>query len=155
MPSINIQKNEKNNVEKTDENRNRNTEQQKANINKEIKVKQDNTRIYVQYWQNVLDNIKKNGRMTVYANLIGTKGVLLSDMIIGIEFQGKITDFVRKVIEEPENKSLIEKEVSMQQGSPMQIKIIEKNFSQKETNKKDEIESIASQMDLPFKIIDE
>ena len=79
---------------------------------------------YVSYWQNVLDKIKQSGKMTMYANLIGTKGVLLNDLVLGIEFPGKVTDFAKKVIEENENKALIERIVSIEQGSRMQINCV-------------------------------
>ena len=111
---------------------------------------------YVPYWQNVLDKIRQNGKMTIYANLIGTKGVQINDLIVGIEFPNKVTDFARKVIEEPENKSLIEKLVSMEQGSTMQIKIIDKSKPKSNTeNKKEKIEDLATKNDLPFNVIDE
>jgi len=111
---------------------------------------------YVDYWQNVLDQIRQSGKMTMYANLIGTKGVLLNDMQVGIEFANKVTEFAKKVLEEHENKQLLEKIVSMEQGSPMQVKIIDKGTSNIATNsKKDGIESLASEMDIPFNVIDE
>ena len=109
---------------------------------------------YLEYWQRVLDKIKENGKMTIYANLLGTKGVLVNDLIVGIEFPGKVTEFAKKVIEEHENKKLIEKIVSMEQGSPMQIKILDKNAKVEET-KKQGIEGLAEEQDLPFNIIDE
>lgn len=111
---------------------------------------------YVPYWQNVLDKIKQSGKMTIYANLIGTKGVLLNDLIIGIEFPGKVTDFARKVLEEHDNKVMLEKIISMEQGSPMQIKIIDKTMETSKTNnQKQGIEGLAAEMDLPFDVIDE
>ena len=111
---------------------------------------------YVPYWQNVLDKIRQSGKMTIYANLLGTKGVLLNDLQIGIEFPGKVTEFAKKVLGEHENKALIEKIISMEQGSSMQIKIIDntENTTKKPT-KKEEIENLANEMDIPFNIIDE
>ncbi len=108
---------------------------------------------YVSYWQNVLDKIKQSGKMTMYANLIGTKGVLLNDLVLGIEFPGKVTDFAKKVIEENENRALIERIVSIEQGSRMQIKILDKTENS-EFVKKQGIERFAEEQDLPFNIID-
>lgn len=111
---------------------------------------------YVPFWQNVLDKIKQSGKMTMYANLLGTKGVLVNDLIVGIEFPGKVTDFARKVLEEHDNKVMLEKIISMEQGSPMQIKIIDNNTEISNTdNKKQGIEGLAKEMDLPFDVIDE
>ena len=110
---------------------------------------------YVPYWQNVLDKIRQEGKMTIYANLIGTKGVLVNDMIVGIEFPGKVTAFAKKVLEEHENKIMIEKIVSMEHGSPMQIKILD-NTEEKANSEiqKQGIEGFAEAMDLPFDVID-
>ena len=109
---------------------------------------------YVGYWQNVLDKIKQSGKMTMYANLLGTRGVLVNDLIVGIEFPGKISDFARRVLEEHENKALIEKIVSMEQGSNMQVRIIDKTAKEAEPVKQG-IEGLAEDLDLPFNIIDE
>ena len=109
---------------------------------------------YVGYWQTVLDKIKQSGKMTMYANLLGTRGVLVNDLIVGIEFPGKITDFARRVLEEHENKALIEKLVSMEQGTNMQIRIIDKTNEPKKPVKQG-IECFAEDKDLPFNVIDE
>ena len=37
---------------------------------------------YVGYWQTVLDKIKQSGKMTMYANLLGTRGVFVNDLIV-------------------------------------------------------------------------
>ena len=111
---------------------------------------------YVPYWQNVLDKIRQSGKMTIYANLIGTKGVLVNDLIVGIEFPGKVTAFAKKVIEEHDNKILIEKIVSMEQGSPMQIKILDNTEEKSSAGaQKQGIEGLAEAMDIPFDVIDE
>lgn len=130
-------------------------EQEKPKVEKQNHTAKTSGR-YVPYWQNVLDKIRQNGKMTIYANLIGTKGVLINDLLVGIEFPGKVTEFARKVLEEHENKTILEKIISMEQGSPIQIKIIDKTVQNtKEQAKKEGIESLASEMDLPFNIIDE
>ena len=93
--------------------------------------------------------------MTIYANLLGTKGVLVNDLIVGIEFPGKVTEFAKKVLEEHDNKIMIEKIVSMEQGSPVQIRILDKNAeTSNNSNKKQGIEGLAEEMDLPFDVID-
>jgi len=110
---------------------------------------------YVPYWQNVLDKIRQSGKMTIYANLLGTKGVLINDLIVGIEFPGKVTEFAKKVLEEHENKTLIEKIVSMEHGSPMQIRIVDKTAETANAGmQKKGIEGLAAEMDLPFDVID-
>lgn len=109
---------------------------------------------YVPYWQNVIDEVKQSGKMTIYANLLGTKGVLVNDMIVGIEFPKKVTDFAKNVLLDNENKRFIEKIVSMQQGTQMQIKILDKDDVKVQT-KKNSIEDIANELDIPINIVDE
>jgi D-mannonate dehydratase len=124
-------------------------------INQDTKLETDTMNYkYVQYWKNVLEKIKQAGKMTIYANLLGTKGVLVNDMVVGIEFPKKVTDFAKKVIEENENKHLIENIVSMEQGAQMQIRILDKD-DKKQESKKSSIENIASELDIPINIIDE
>ena len=113
----------------------------------------ENSKNYVPYWKNVLDKIRESGKMTVYANLIGTKGVLINDLIVGIEFPGKVTDFAKKILEDHNNKTTIEKIVSMEQGSTMQIKILDGKEKIQEKRKQG-IEGLAEEMDLPFNVID-
>ena len=92
----------------------------------------------------------------MYANLLGTKGILINDLIVGIEFPRKVTEFTKKILEENENKALIEKIISMEQGSNMQIRIVDKTEEgAKKPSKKEAIESLANEMDLPFNVIDE
>jgi len=111
------------------------------------------TGVYVSYWPKVLEKLKEAGKMTMYANLIGTRGVLINDLMVGIEFPGKITEFARKVIEENENKQIIEKIISMEQGTAMKVKILDKTDTKSE-NKKTGIENIADKLDIPINIID-
>ncbi len=114
-----------------------------------------NTGKYVPYWQKVLDQVRQSGKMTMYANLIGTRGVLLNDLQVGIEFPNKATDFAKKVIEDHDNKTLLEKIISMEQGTTMKIKILDKAEEKEKVTNKQGIESLADEMDLPFNVIDE
>ena len=122
-------------------------------------IKQKDTIIsgkYVPYWQNVLDKVRQSGKMTIYANLLGTKGVLKNDLVVGIEFPGKVSEFAKRILEDHDNKALLEKIISMEQGSTMSIEIIDKTKeSTNKTSKKQEIEDLANKMDLPFNVIDE
>jgi len=110
---------------------------------------------YVPYWQNVLNKLRETGKMTIYANLLGTKGVLINDLIVGIEFPGKVTAFAKKVLEEHENKAMIEKIISMEQGTTMQIRILDNEEKATSEVKDQGIEGFAREMDLPFDVIDE
>ena len=108
---------------------------------------------YVPYWSTVLDKIKSEGKIMIYTNLIGTKAKLIDDMTIGIEFPSKLTDFAKKVLNEHENKAIIEKLVSMEQGDTMRVKYLGNNEDNEE--KKDGIENLANKLNIPINIIDE
>ena len=108
---------------------------------------------YVPYWTTVLDKIKAEGKIMIYTNLIGTKAKLIDDMTVGIEFPGKLSEFARKVLNEYENKTIIEKLVSMEQGNTMRVKYLGSDIS--EEKPKDNIENLANKLNIPINIIDE
>ena len=108
---------------------------------------------YVPYWGTVLDKIKANGKIMIYTNLIGTKAILIDEMTVGIEFPSKLSEFAKKVLNEYENKAIIEKLVSMEQGNTMRIKYLGNEDS--EAKLKDSIENLASKLNIPINIIDE
>ena len=108
---------------------------------------------YVPYWSSVLDKIKANGKIMIYTNLIGTKAVLIDDMTVGIEFPGKLSEFAKKVLNEYENKAIIEKLISVEQGNTMRVKYL--GNEEAESKPKDGIENLASKLNIPINIIDE
>jgi hypothetical protein len=92
---------------------------------KEEPKKQTNNNNYLPYWTKVIDGLKTKGKIILYTNLIGTKARKVNDLQIEIEFAGKITSFAKSVLEQHENKEEIMKMVSMEEGTPMQIKYVD------------------------------
>ena len=78
-----------------------------------------------QYWQDIVSNFKNNGKIMLYTNLIDTNAIEINDMTVGIEFPKGITAFGKSVLEKPENKMEISKQVSVACGKEMQIKYID------------------------------
>ena len=113
-----------------------------------------NTGSSVPYWSTVLDKIKQNGKIMIYTNLIGTRAVKLDDMTIGIEFPNKVSEFANKVLNEYENKALIEKLISIEAGNTMRVKYLSSNNA-KEKKPKNNLENFANKLDIPINIIDE
>lgn len=110
------------------------------------------------YWNTVLDKLKQNGKMMLYANLIGTTAYQVNDMTVEIVFNKKITDFAKKVLEEFENKELISKLISIEAGNTMNVKFSEIGSNINKTNEKEktnEIENIVGSTEIPFNVIDE
>ena len=108
---------------------------------------------YVPYWTSILDKIKAEGKIMIYTNLIGTKAVLIDDMTVGIEFPSKLSEFAKKVLNEYENKAIIEKLISMEQGNTMRVKYLGNEPAEEKT--KDGIENLANKLNIPINIIDE
>lgn len=93
----------------------------------------------------------------IYTNLIGTTAVQINEIMIGIQFPNKITEFAKKILEEPENKYFIEKLVSLEAGNTMKIKYIElgEKVNYQINNKKEATSNVITDLDIPINIIDE
>lgn len=87
-----------------------------------------------EFWPNILQQLKQNGKLMLYANLINSRAVELNDMTIGIEFSSKLNDFRRQLLEKNENLQEVEKLVSIACGKEMQIKYLDKPKSKPEKN---------------------
>jgi len=72
-----------------------------------------------------------------------------------LSFLGKITEFAKKILEEHENKALIEKLVSMEAGDTMKIKYIQLGESSNQSAKTDNVSEMMEGLDIPINIIDE
>ena len=104
-------------------------------------------------WPNVLNDLKSNGKIMLYTNLINTNAVELNDMTIGIEFPNGINSFGKTVLEKSENRTELEKQVSIVCGKTMNVKYIDlkENSNQAQSNS---VEDMISVLDIPFNVID-
>ena len=75
-------------------------------------------------------------------------------MTIGIQFPGGITSFGKTVLEKPENKQELIKQVSMAYGKEMNIKYIEAKPKEQETNEEQELTKFADGFDIPFDVVE-
>lgn len=108
---------------------------------------------YVPYWQTVINQLRENGKVMLYTNLINSKAKEINDMTIGIEFGNGLTAFGKTVLEKPENKQELIRLISIQAGKEMQIKYLEKG--QEKTEEKKGVEKKLEGLDIPFHIIEE
>ncbi len=74
-------------------------------------------------WQNILGDLKKQGKVMLYANLINTEAVELNDMTVAIRFNNGLNAFRKELLQKPENMSVLSKEIAVVCGKPMQIKL--------------------------------
>ena len=107
----------------------------------------------VDCWTNVLENLKKNGKLVLYTNLLNSKAVEVNDMTLGIQFSKPLTDFAKTVLESPDNRRDIETAVALECGKQMNIKyIIQENSSQKiEAQSSNSLDNLG----IPINIIEE
>ena len=106
-------------------------------------------------WPKIVADLKQEGKIMLYTNLINSNATELNDMTVGISFPKGLTPFGKTILEKNENVAELEKRVSMEFGKPMRIKYIEDN--KQEVNAKVEenpIESFAQDLDLPFNVIE-
>ena len=77
------------------------------------------------YWPKVLSDLKQNGKVMLYANLINTVAKPINDMTVGIEFKSGLNSFRKELLEKPENKNELIRLVSIECGKTMNIKYVD------------------------------
>lgn len=97
------------------------TRSQKTEKPKSIAIPGEN----VSYWSNVINNLKQLGKVMIYTNLINTNAKEINDLTLGIEFPNGLTAFGKTVLEKPENMQELVKQVSIEAGKEMRIKLID------------------------------
>ena len=106
-----------------------------------------------EYWPQIVRDLKQNGKIVLYTNLMNTRAREINDMTVGIEFPNGLTSFGKTVLEKQENIKELTNLVSMASGKPMNIKYITNVGNVGET-KGPNIKSIANDSDIPFHVIE-
>ena len=128
--------------------------QKKTNINTEAIAGIGKNSKPAEYWSQIVDNLKKNGKIMLYTNLLNTNAVEINDMTVGIEFPEGITPIGKTVLDNVESISEISKQVSVACGKPMQIKYIDtKPQGTDDITEETELSNLANGFDIPFDII--
>ena len=105
-----------------------------------------------EYWKNVLEALKTNGRMVLYSNLIGTKASKKDDLTLEVIFPNGLTTFGKSMLEKPENINELTKLVANECGKEMRIKYIDaKEYVPKGENN---IEDMIKGLDIPVNIVE-
>lgn len=105
-------------------------------------------------WPNIVNNLKQDGKIMLYTNLINTNARELNDMMVGIEFPNGLTSFGKAILEKPENMLELTKAVSMEYGKDMVVKLIDENNLPKFV-KNNEIDDITKNIDMKVNIIED
>ena len=104
-----------------------------------------------EYWPQILKDLKNNGKIVLYTNLMNSKAIEINDMTVGIEFPNGLNSFGKAVIEKQENVREISNMVSMACGKHMNIKYMINNGPQKvQTTSDEKIRDLANKSDIPF-----
>ena len=107
-----------------------------------------------EYWPQILNELKDNGKRVLFTSLEGTRLTQVNDMTVGIEFPNGMNPFGKTVLERQENIKEISTLVSMACGKPMQIKYISGNNSVHKVTNEENLKNLANESDIPFNVID-
>ncbi len=107
-----------------------------------------------EYWPQIMNDLKQNGKIVLYTNLVGTKAKEINDMTVGIEFPNGMTSFGKTVLEKQENIKEITNLVSMACGKEMQIKYLTEIVDKPQITKEERLQNFANDADIPFNIIE-
>ena len=126
-------------------------------MKKKVQLKQYHGYGEAKGWRNTLDEIRQNGKIMLYSNLLKAKAIEINDMTIGISFPEGINVFGKTILEKPESINELSKSVSMQYGKEMKVKIIENvdALPKKDQSKEAEIKSAMGDLDIPINVIEE
>ncbi len=107
-------------------------------------------------WPKIVRDLKQNGKIVLYTNLMQTKAIEVNDMTVGIQFPNGLSAFGKTVLEKQENIREISNLVSMACGKEMQIKYIEGSNTKANSNMsvEDNIKNFANEADIPFNVIE-
>ncbi len=106
-------------------------------------------------WTTIVNDLKQNGKIVLYTNLMNTSAEEINDMTVGIKFPNGLSSFGKTVLEKQENIKEISTLVSMACGKEMQIKYISEAQSQAVVHRpEDDIQKLANQSDIPFNVIE-
>ena len=107
-------------------------------------------------WPKIVSELKQEGKIMLYTNLMNSQASQLNDMTVGIVFPSGLTPFGKTILEKNENIQELEKRVSMEIGKPMRIKLIDEKAQKAASVVQDvnPIETFAQDLSLPFNVIE-
>ena len=139
---------------------NKNIVSSNSNIEKNAKKPENKASTYSgkieEAWPKIVRDLKQNGKIVLYTNLMQTKAIEVNDMTVGIQFPNGLSAFGKTVLEKQENIREISNLVSMACGKEMQIKYIEGTNAKANSSMsvEDNIKNFANEADIPFNVIE-
>ena len=74
-------------------------------------------------WKEIVDNLKKSGKIRLYTCLVNTNLNKLNDQTWEIEFPNGLTEFNRKILEDITNRNDLIKTIALLTGHEINIKL--------------------------------
>ena len=105
-------------------------------------------------WSDILNELRQNGKIMLYSNLLKAKPIELNDMTVGLSFPEGLNAFGKSILEKPENITELSRTFSMEYGKDMKVRIIENVDALPKKEEKNELESMAEDLDIPFNVIE-
>ena len=105
-------------------------------------------------WPKIVNDLKQNGKIVLYTNLMNTSAEQVGDSVVEIKFQKGMTAFGKAVLDKQENIKEISGLVSMACGKDMQIRYVS-NTQMKNAvhNPEDDIQRLANEANIPFNMM--
>ena len=106
-------------------------------------------------WPKIVNDLKQNGKIVLFSNLMDTKATQLNDMTVGIQFPKGINAFGKTILEKQENIHELTRLVSIACGKQMNIKYIDTSTSNVvENSVENDIKNLVNDSDISFNITD-
>ena len=156
----NLVKNNMSDVQNQSNLENKNIGTSNSNLGKISKTPENKAATYSgkieEAWPKIVRDLKQNGKIVLYTNLMQTKAIEVNDMTVGIQFPNGLSAFGKTVLEKQENIREISNLVSMACGKEMQIKYIEGTNAKANSSMsvEDNIKNFANEADIPFNVIE-
>ena len=106
-------------------------------------------------WPKIVQDLKQNGKIVLYTNLINTKAEQINDSTVEIKFNKVLSSFGKTVLEKQENLKEITNLVSMACGKDMHIKYITDIQNQVvKHSPQDDLKKLTSDSNIQFNVIE-
>lgn len=74
-------------------------------------------------WQQIVENLKKSGKIRLYTCLVNTTVDKLNDQTWEVVFTNGLTDFNKRILEEVNNRNDLIKAIAMATGKEINIRL--------------------------------
>lgn len=120
-------------------------------------VKTETGETVLDKWDEVLQSLKKSGRMVLYTNLLKARAVVLSENQVGVVFKPE-DSMKRTMVSRAENLEVLHSVISGIAGKSMRVKCMEEEEEKMERKPADFVEKVmgyTEKLNIPVNILDD